>query len=202
MLTITKRSLLPSVLITASLLGGCTGACTTDVRAAINIQVTHDSLADVNPGCIGQVILSDNNQTYVEYIHATSFSSGTNGAKGCYFSAGYERAGNYSLSIQLQGYEPIVLNEIDVGRNACHVETHRQTLSLTPAVNNCHDGYEWTNNQCQTTNACSFPTLEQASVGGLEGSGTSIECVNECMDVTGITINPTNPGLCESIALP
>lgn len=203
---VVSLTLLTSALATtSSLITGC-GGCTTEAAAAVYIQLSHPDLATTNPTCEGQFIIMDQDTEYTEYLTGFSLQNEPNT---CYFNGLYERVGNYHIQVRLKGYEPVEIFDADVKSGPCHVSTYSRSIELTPAINNCHDGYEWVNDQCQTFNDCAFPTFEQPHLSGIEGGETSYECVDQCKDPTRLTpasrpaaVLPSSPGVCQALALP
>ena len=176
-----------------AVLSGCTGACTTDAPPSFDITVSHDSLTEINATCLGQVISTETGTDLVGYINKATYSPTSNT---CQYRSG-NGGGNYSLSIKLQGYEPLLIEDIKVESDSCHAITEYQEHGLTPASTNCHDGYEWINNECQTQNGCPFPQLEQDLTSGDASGESTVSCVNRCIGIVErISSQPEAPGIC------
>ena len=182
-----------------AVLSGCTGACTTDAPPAFDITVSHDSLTETNATCLGQVVSTEIGTDFVGYINNPIHSATTNT---CQYRSG-SGGGNYTVLIKLQGYEPLLIEDIKVKSDSCHAITEYQEHGLTSTSTNCHDGYEWINNECQTQNGCPFPQLEQGVTSTDSSREGTTHCVDRCEGIIEyISSRPMAPGICGPIGTP
>ncbi len=94
--------------------------CTDDFRAGVNVTVT-DENGDPISGATLTLTEGDFSETMEESSRA-----------GEYFGAG-ERAGAYTLTVEAVGFEPVVVDDIVVDEDECHVIPVAQEVSLTPS---------------------------------------------------------------------
>ncbi len=182
---------------TTTLLSGCGGStCTTEAPPAVELYLTADS-ASSQVLCDAQVIASNN---YGDVTYATGYSTE---ASRCRFAFAHEQPGTYTIQIHAEGYDPVLLENIEVTTGKCHVSTVQLTEALVPSNSNCHDGYEWVDDACKTPNGCTFPELERQVIPGVQGAAITYDCVSSCEALgTNQYELPEAPGRCAAIALP
>lgn len=188
---------------TTLFVSGCDGtSCTTDVKPSVIVNITDDNLTPQI--CQGQARAWTGDQVF--YQQGFYYDSG-NGDHVCQFYFGHETPGQFSINIQLQGYEPIALTDIQVSSNTCHVNTQTLNLNLIPATTNCHDGYSWVNDRCESLHGCPFPQFERAFIPGANPEEGIVEisydCLDECSDELDThPAQPEIPGVCRSLLAP
>lgn len=202
------RSLTLSSLIALPLtLSGCGGqnggyVCTADVRPSVIINVTHPTLTAAL--CQAQAIAWTDSDVFYEQ---GQYSLGAGNMPTCRFEFAYETAGTFTAEIKITGFERESFGNIVVTENVCHVETQTRQKELTPAATNCHDGYQWLNNHCESLHGCPFPQWEREFVPGAnpgDGMATiTYDCLNACTDeLDNAYALPEAPGKCPPIVAP
>lgn len=185
---------------TAALQTGCGGGCTTEALPAIVVDLeAYGATADQL--CNAQVVASDA-EGFASYAKGYA-SQNSEGQPVCTFALAHERPGTYSVQVLVQDFEPVTLEDIQVSADRCHVQTRRQSVTLTGATNNCHDGYEWVGDACKSPNGCTFPLLERETVPGVQGAEITYDCVDRCESMGNYFFEmPQAPGRCAALALP
>ena len=126
-----KKSLLTSAaLLFLVLFGGCLElsgpeACTAEWVPGLDVTVertdTGEPLADA------LVVARDGSFADSARTRLPPGDSGSAAAR-----LAFERSGEYDVTVQKDGYEPSVRQDVRVDENDCHVETVELTVGLTP----------------------------------------------------------------------
>lgn len=104
-------------------IGGEPIACTEEIRYGLNIDVwASEEDADV---CAAQVVATEG-----EYSELLQPKADSYGAEGCYFYGAPERAGTYSITVQLDGYATQTRTGIVVSEDVCHVQPRWSSIGL------------------------------------------------------------------------
>jgi hypothetical protein len=120
-----KRFLMFAVIVTA----GCNGldpfnaglACTTDVRPGITVT-TVDAATGQPVSTRGTVVATEG--SFVDTATFFSTPSPT-------YALAFERAGTYTVTVEVPGYIPFRLDGVVVSKGECHVETVSVTATLS-----------------------------------------------------------------------
>jgi hypothetical protein len=116
-----------SVLVLATtLVAGCnpfTGACTTDFRFGLNVEV-RDAVTGAPAADGARLIARDGD--YVETVEGPPVPGMT------FLQAAGERPGRYTVTIQKTGYQDWTRDNIWVRDDGCHVATARFEARLQP----------------------------------------------------------------------
>ncbi|MEL6812197.1 MAG: hypothetical protein AAFP76_12775 [Bacteroidota bacterium] len=99
----------------------------TDDQVICTTEFVFGLLVQVRDANTGGIVLNDITVTATDgdYSEELTFSFDT------FFGAG-ERPGNYTITVEAEGYLTLISNVIEVGADECHVITERVELEIEP----------------------------------------------------------------------
>jgi|GEM_PF-1706370 len=102
------------------------GACTTDFRSAIEVEI-RDASTGVPLAEAARGVVRDG--AYVDSLRPGRSLSADPASLVSRQAAG-ERPGTYDVEVQRSGYQSWTVRNVSVGRGACHVETRQLRANL------------------------------------------------------------------------
>ncbi len=187
--------------------------CTTHVQTSFDLKFKLDNAeVEGTAHCDGQVVVK--NEQGQSFFLDRSHAKTEDGVTTCSYYGVDEMPGTYSLSAKFAGFDALIVEDIVVGANICHVEPHQETYTLQVSEQECHDGYDLLDGKCTSSFiSCEFPLFEHIysdpspfidpKTGTLTGHIYEV-CVDKCELIEGINLDQfdANSSLCPHVPYP